>query len=98
MAIDIDVIQRAIESAGASWRAAETSMTPLDDRLHQLRCGYTPGPNEPSLSEREQPLCCVVQGWGRRKRPTCQVDQTARASSANAAGTRSRGAASVASS
>ena len=80
MAIDIDVIQRAIESAGASWRAAETSMTPLDDRLHQLRCGYTPGPNEPSLAEREQLALANLEGhrqWAAqaaRTRATPEVD------------------------
>ena len=42
--------------------------------------------------------CCVVRGRGRRRRPTCRVDQMARASSVNATGTRSRTVASVASS
>ena len=42
--------------------------------------------------------CCVVPERGRRKRLTCQVDQLARASSVNAAATRSRGPLSVPSS
>ena len=42
--------------------------------------------------------CCVVRGWGRRKRLTRRVDQTASASSVNATATRLRVATSVPSS
>jgi len=47
-------LQAAIELAGASWQAGETSMTQLSDAEKQLRLGYTPGPNEPSFEEQEQ--------------------------------------------
>ena len=47
-------LQAAIDLAGASWQAGETSMTQLSDAEKQLRLGYKPGPGEPSLEEQEQ--------------------------------------------
>lgn len=47
-------LQAAIELAGASWQAGETSMTQLSDAEKRLRLGYTPGPDEPSFEEQEQ--------------------------------------------
>lgn len=52
--MDFIKLQAAIELAGASWEAGETSMTQLSDAEKQLRLGYTPGPNEPSFEEQEQ--------------------------------------------
>jgi C1A family cysteine protease len=51
---DLSAIQAAIKDAGASWRAGVTSLTSLSPAEQKLHLGYTPGPDEPSLAEREQ--------------------------------------------
>ncbi len=47
-------LQAAIELAGATWQAGETSVSRLSPAAQEMLCGYTPGPGEPSLAEQEQ--------------------------------------------
>lgn len=47
-------IQAIIEREGADWEAGETALTGLSVEEFHLNLGYIPGPNEPSLDEREQ--------------------------------------------
>ena len=47
-------LQAAIELAGATWQAGETSVSQLSLEEKQMLCGYTPGPGEPSLEEQER--------------------------------------------
>jgi C1A family cysteine protease len=49
-----DEIQAAIAREGARWTAGPTPFADLSEEERQLFLGYTPGPNEPSLLEREQ--------------------------------------------
>lgn len=46
-------LQAQLEEVGASWQAGETSVSDLPEYEQQLRLGYYPGPEEPSLMERE---------------------------------------------
>jgi C1A family cysteine protease len=50
----IEEIHAAISRAGANWTAGETPLTGLSVEELRLRLGFVPGPNEPSLAEREQ--------------------------------------------
>lgn len=47
-------IQAAIAREGAQWEAGSTPLTEVPREDLHLFLGYVPGPNEPSLSEREQ--------------------------------------------
>jgi C1A family cysteine protease len=47
-------IQAAIAREGARWEAGPTPLTDLPVEERRLYLGYVPGPNEPSLAEREQ--------------------------------------------
>jgi acylphosphatase len=47
-------LQGVLETASASWSAAATPISRLSPDFARLRLGYTPGPGEPSLAEREQ--------------------------------------------
>ena len=82
----------AVTAAGRAHVKTVVLLTPEEvDEATKQKVGYVaPGETWRAL------LRCV--GAGRRKRLTCQVDQTARASSADAAATRSSTVASVASS
>ena len=66
-------IQVAIDREGAQWEAGPTPLTDLPVEEKRLYLGYVPGPNEPSLAEREQaahpeprvPLGTGGAGWRR---------------------------------
>lgn len=53
MTIPFEEIAQEVASQGASWEVGETSLTNLLQEERELRLGYTPGPGEPSLIERE---------------------------------------------
>jgi len=48
-----DALWEAVRSNGANWRPGHNTITDLDDEERRLRLGYNPGPEEPSLEERE---------------------------------------------
>ncbi|MBD2665312.1 dipeptidyl-peptidase 1 [Richelia sinica FACHB-800] len=47
-------LQEAIERAGANWQGGETTLSQLSDQEKQMRLGFQPRPDEPSLQELEQ--------------------------------------------
>ncbi|HWZ16072.1 MAG TPA: C1 family peptidase [Mucilaginibacter sp.] len=49
----LSALKQQLLKSGAKWEAGETSMLKLSDFERKMRLGYTPGPNEPSLAERE---------------------------------------------
>jgi len=53
MAFSFEEIAQDIAAQGAAWEFGETSMTEMPEEERELRLGYTPGPGEPSLVERE---------------------------------------------
>ena len=53
MAIELESLVQTVLSQGANWEVGETSLTSLSEQDLLLRLGYTPGPSEPSLAERE---------------------------------------------
>jgi C1A family cysteine protease len=53
-ALTLEMVQAAIARSGAAWEAGSTSVSDLSDEEFLLHLGYVPGPNEPSLEEREQ--------------------------------------------
>ena len=50
---ELQSIQEAIASAGHSWTAGNTSVSSLPDEERTKRLGFTPGPNDHSLEQRE---------------------------------------------
>lgn len=52
--LDLAQLQAAIQQAGASWVAGQTSLTELALSEKQLRLGAVPPPGEATLDEREQ--------------------------------------------
>jgi hypothetical protein len=52
--IDAKKLQAEVQKAGGRWQAGVTSVSELPDDEKLLRLGYTPGPNEPSLEQRER--------------------------------------------
>src|SRR5689334_2281034 len=50
---DFDARWAAIRDANANWQPGDTSMTDLSPEERRARLGYTPGPDEPSLQQRE---------------------------------------------
>ena len=51
--LDINKIKESIAKAGARWEAEENFLTRLSHNDRLLRLGYVPGPDDPSLEERE---------------------------------------------
>ncbi len=51
---DIHAIQEAIKSDDLNWTAKENFLTKLSNEEQKKYLGYTPGPGEPSLEEREK--------------------------------------------
>ncbi|PTA47366.1 C1 family peptidase [Micromonospora sp. RP3T] len=51
---ELSEIQAAIRATGGGWTAVETSVSRLPEEARRLRLGYVPGPDEPSLEEREE--------------------------------------------
>jgi C1A family cysteine protease len=51
---NIEEIQSAISEAGAEWEGEKTPFTEMSEEEQTLLLGYTPGPDDPSLDEREQ--------------------------------------------
>jgi len=47
-------IQTALDAAGGRWRAGPTTLSHLSLDEARMRLGYVPGPEEPTLEEREQ--------------------------------------------
>lgn len=50
----IEQTRLAAQHAGASWDVGETSVSRLDEEELPIILGYVPGPDEPSLAERER--------------------------------------------
>ncbi|MBK9509956.1 MAG: hypothetical protein IPO04_11065 [Cytophagaceae bacterium] len=50
----IEQIKAALKNNNARWQAEETPFFNLPEEEKQKRLGYIPGPNEPSLLEREK--------------------------------------------
>ena len=48
-----DALWEAVRASNANWRPGHNSITDLDESERRLRLGYTPGPDDPSLEERE---------------------------------------------
>lgn len=48
------LLQKALTAEAASWRAGRNSLFGLGNEQLRRRLGYTPGPGEPSLEERER--------------------------------------------
>ena len=51
--ISLDEVRDAIERSGADWIAGDTETARLSDDQFRRRLGAVPGPNDPSLQERE---------------------------------------------
>jgi len=47
-------LQIAIDESGGGWKVGESSVSKLSEKEQNVRLGYTPGPDEPSLQELEQ--------------------------------------------
>lgn len=56
-------LQAALLRESAGWQAAITSMSALSDADKRARLGYVPGPDEPSLAEREQMALASFQAY-----------------------------------
>ncbi|MGB9179426.1 MAG: C1 family peptidase [Pyrinomonadaceae bacterium] len=54
MSVNLAQLQSTLEESGAQWSARETPLSQLSIDEKRLRLGYVPGPEEPSLPEREQ--------------------------------------------
>jgi hypothetical protein len=54
MPVDLEQIRAAIAESGAYWEAGEGPLTGLTEEQLRRRLGYRPGPDEPSLQERER--------------------------------------------
>ncbi|MFJ3310265.1 C1 family peptidase [Streptomyces sp. NPDC086549] len=52
--LTVDAVRAAITQEGAAWVAESNQLTALSRDQIRRRLGYVPGPNEPSLAEREQ--------------------------------------------
>src|SRR5205085_9802027 len=50
----VERLRTTLAEAGAVWTPGVTSMSSLAPEYARLRLGYTPGPGEPSLAEREE--------------------------------------------
>lgn len=57
-------VQDALRTQGDPWQAGETSISQLPPEERALRLGYTPGPGEQSLQEREQAAAAQVHTYG----------------------------------
>ncbi|WP_405294011.1 C1 family peptidase [Algibacter sp. Ld11] len=51
---NLKAIQGAIKEDGAEWQAGSSEILEMDDQEQDLRLGYVPGDNEPSLKEKEE--------------------------------------------
>ncbi len=51
--IEVKSIQDAIRQEGLEWQASANFLTEASDKERKQHLGYTPGPNEPSLIDRE---------------------------------------------
>jgi len=50
---EYESLWEAVRERNANWRPGQNTITDLDPNERRLRLGYTPGPEEPSLVERE---------------------------------------------
>ena len=50
---ELESLQRELAAKGATWTAGNTSIAQLSPEERRLRLGYTPGPEELTLAERE---------------------------------------------
>jgi C1A family cysteine protease len=48
-----DALWEAVRASKANWRPGHNSITDLDESERRFRLGYTPGPDDPSLKDRE---------------------------------------------